>query len=281
VSTPFIYRLAPGIDLFDFLEDFKAALNPVRDRLDARMLTKKAVRIIDRATLSGEPLGWASPWDQAWSRYRKEQSETSRHLRDYDPNSLAITIGRDPATRSLLARLVFDGHREYPAAFAAMDGVEPYWDRGDPQFDEDDNFIPSEQDRAWARTAGTPRPDESMFSYALRTEHDRRILDLAETASGPALILAEAPSFESRVAEHAQQAVTDGMLAGQTADGVGFFMSAFRRVLDADLSATEAVIQEQLKPLTGSVLFEASASPVSGPREFKAALAKAVSHDIA
>ncbi|MCU6481958.1 hypothetical protein [Arthrobacter sp. A2-55] len=281
MSTPYIYRLAEGTDLFDFLEDFKAAMNPIRDRLDARMLTEKAMRIIDQAALRGEPLGWASPWDQAWRRYRTEQSETSRYRREFDPNSLSVTIGRDPETRRLLARLVIDGHREYPTAFAAMDGVEPYWDRGDLQFDEDDNIIPSEQELAWVRTAGRRRADESMFSYSLRTETDSRIMDLADTAAGRAMILAEALSFESRVAEHAQQSVIDGMLAGQPMDGMGPFMAAYRRVRGADLSTTEAVISERLTPLTASVLFLAAQSPVSGPMDFKASLAEAVAHDIA
>lgn len=71
-------RLAEGVDIFDVNTRLRELLNPVRDRLDARVLVRRAVRAIDHADFNGTPRP-RLPILHALERYDEEQRNADWH----------------------------------------------------------------------------------------------------------------------------------------------------------------------------------------------------------
>ena len=100
------YRLAEGVDPFDFLATVRAHIDPVRDRADARVLAERADAIVDRAaahgltTHAGDDLAdlMKTPLTSVYLAYEDEQAKLRETDRRHDPNRFELSFGRDPQT---------------------------------------------------------------------------------------------------------------------------------------------------------------------------------------
>src|SRR5690606_26182031 len=126
-------RLREGVDVFDLNARLRELLNPVRDRLDARELVRRAVRSIDSADLKGEPRP-TLPILRALSEYEDEQINTDRRMRWHDPHRFSMSLGRDPRTGRVLA-VPFYEDRDYRDALMASGLFEDYgyWTSEQPE----------------------------------------------------------------------------------------------------------------------------------------------------
>ncbi|GAB2732795.1 hypothetical protein [Nocardioides pakistanensis] len=198
------YRLAAGVDLFDFVDHVRRTMNPIRDRLDARALIGGAVRSIDGADLGGRPRP-GMPLFDAMSAYDDLQRKTGPDSRLHDPHRFELAIGRDKPSGRMLVLLYAD-RPEYVEAWEALPQVEPYgyWNNADQPEDVTDAEW-DERREAWDRVMpGYTPPVACMASVALRADSDMGMFSLVQdTDKHRDLLLGEAPTLRDRAANAA------------------------------------------------------------------------------
>lgn len=209
------YRLAEGVDPFDFLTAIRAHIDPVRDRADARVLAERAVAIIDKAavhgltTHAGDDLAdlMKTPLTSAYLAWEDEQAKLRETDRRQDPNRFKLSFGRDPLT-GRYGVLLFADERTLIAAFEAMTEVEGYgyWNNSDrPDGVTKDEW--DERREFWDRVLpGYTPPAVAMLSWMLRSTYDPGLMRLASKRSP--LVLEEMPDLERRARRAAQDAVS-------------------------------------------------------------------------
>lgn len=210
------HRLAEGVDPFAFIATVRTALNPVRDRADARILAEKVVEIIDKAAVHGlpddpdAPLNdmMSAPLTAAYLAYEDEQAKLGKTDRRHDPNRVELAIGLDQQT-GRYGVLLFADCDLLVDAFRAMPQVEeyPYWNNSDrPDEVTETEWV--ERREFWDRMLpGCAAPAEVMFTWSLRGPYNPGMMSLVANRSP--LILEELPSVDRRAHRAAQHAVTD------------------------------------------------------------------------
>lgn len=162
------YRLAPGTDLLAFTSRLREVMNPVRMRLDARLLMGRAITAVDWADARGE----ARPRNAlatALAEFGDEQRAMDPRQAGHDPNRFEASFGRDAKTGRTLCLLYAD-QDEYRRAWEALAEVEPYgyWDDTDQPTDVTGAEW-RERRQAWGRVMpGWAPPAGCMLSFSLR-----------------------------------------------------------------------------------------------------------------
>lgn len=163
------YRIAPAAGLFEFTERLRAVMNPIRTRLDARMLMDRAVTAVDAA----DARGVARPQNAllaALSAFDDEQRVMDSRQRGHDPHRFEVSFGYDQQTGRVLC-LLYTDRREFTEAWEALPEVEAYgyWDNADRPGDMTEAEWEERRD-AWERVMpGCTPPAERMVSFSLRS----------------------------------------------------------------------------------------------------------------
>ena len=209
------YRLTAGTDPFAFIVSARAVLDPVRDRLDARILATAATALLDAATRDGAdypPSALAS----AFLAHDDEQSKLTKTDRRENPNRFELAIVADDQT-GRAGVLIYAERPELIDAFEALDAVEPYpyWNNSDQPDDVTDTEWDQRRD-FWDRTVGSRPPAEQGLSWMLRGAYDAGMISLTGAFSGAVspLIAAEAPTAGDRARGLAQRAVANAAIVG-------------------------------------------------------------------
>ncbi|MPV50091.1 hypothetical protein GCG21_08740 [Pseudactinotalea sp. HY160] len=272
------HRIATD-DIFAFTDRLRAVLDPVRDRLDARLIADKMTTAIDNQ-LFGLP---AEDSDNAASR-ASEAAIIAHHRRipvaveaqaalmghmfdqsklrhegktggiDYDPNRFELTIGRlpetgdrqtsDSETGDLLA-ITYCERDELTAAFRALDGVSEYsyWNNAD----EPDDVTAEEWDArrdAWHRVLGDDTPAQRMLSFTLRSDPGADF-DLGASDPVHPLVLAGLPNIKLRARRLAQKIAMARLTSYLRANQLEFeFSMLFKLNPGTVAAAIEAVLPE-------------------------------------
>jgi hypothetical protein len=273
------YRLAEGTDIFDFLDRFKDAMNPVRDRLDAALIAERASALIDTADLSGEPRP-RNPIGAAWMAFHKEQI-TMKDTRgwDYNPHSVSVSIGRDPGTGRLLALLYDGNNREYVKAFKRLPGVEEYCYGGEKPRSVTRSAW-EERRAAWARLVPTGVPGRHTYGFDLRGETDHPH-ELLSTPAGRRRILRLVPKKADRAARISRDAVFSGLDVKIENGSFAPIMTALRRIRGADIAAVTDIVEARLSDITLADLTSDGGDTVPGHESYAEGLAVAVTAAIA
>lgn len=69
-------RVVDSLDVFELSDRLRELLNPIRDRLDAELVLREALLLIDRADLAGKPRP-SVPVAEAYLQHREEQAKMS------------------------------------------------------------------------------------------------------------------------------------------------------------------------------------------------------------
>lgn len=251
------YRLAEGTDPFAFITTARAALDPVRDGLDAALLATGAARLIDVADLSGKPRP-ESPVAAAYTDHLDSQDKLGPTRRGHDPHRCELSIGLDPGT-GRHGVLLYADSSTMTDAFEALAGVEAYgyWNNTD----RPDDVTPAQwQARSdfWDRLLPDHRPPAgAMLSWTLRGAHDIGMMLLAQTQDDGAvhpLLLEQLPSVQERAQGRAQVAVSSAGPRDRE-----FRMSDFIRFMRTDdYPEVVTAIADVLADLDGPTLLGAS-----------------------
>jgi hypothetical protein len=163
------YRLSPAVDLFEFTGQLRAVMNPIRTRLDAKMLMDRAITAVDTADARGEARPQAALFT-ALTGFDDEQRTMDPDQRVHDPHRFEVSFGRDQLTGRILCLLYAD-QREFTDTWESLPEVEPYgyWDNADqPQGVADAEW--EQRREAWKRVMpGCTPPVECMLSFSLRS----------------------------------------------------------------------------------------------------------------
>lgn len=209
------YRLAEGVDPFAFIVTVRAALDPVRDRADARILADRVVSILDKAAVHG-PVEHAghnlaelmkSPLLAAFVAYEDEQAGLKDTDRRHDPNRVELSIGLDPQT-GRHGVLLFAEEESLVAAFRALPEVEEYgyWNNSDRPGDVSATEW-DERQAFWDRILpGYTPPVVAMLAWKLRGTYGGTMSGLVANRSP--MLLEELPSLDRRARRIAQDAVS-------------------------------------------------------------------------
>lgn len=217
------YQLVEGIDPFTFIAEARTALDPVRDRADARLIATAAVEVIDRYAHYG-PVTHADvdladaarrPLTSAWRAHRDEQDTLPATDYRHDPNRFELAIGRDETT-GRYGVLLYARESLLVDAFRALPQVREYgyWN----STDRPDAITETEwADRRtfWDRLLpGHTTPVVAMLSWRLRGQHDTGLDRLVRDRSP--MLVSEVPPLDERARARAQIAVADAATAGLT-----------------------------------------------------------------
>lgn len=209
-------------DIFAFCHRVRAALNPVRDDLDARWLMRHAVAAIDLSDRDGTPreplplLDAMHAFDDAQDRENAKGYRQASLSYAFDPHQFEVAFALDSpeatgevtGTGALLAR-VYTSESALLQAWEALDEVEawPYWDHSDrPGALTETEWC--ERRDAYARTTSPGAPaTETCLTFALRSSvHDTGMLSMVMRDPDPARedarrkrLMRAAPSFVDRV----------------------------------------------------------------------------------
>lgn len=227
------HRITLGADPFDLIVQARAVLDPVRDRLDAKILAQLATRIIDQATYgqgghpTPEPTGnpgvdalhreiLSNPIWRAFNEYDEEQRKLSVHSFGHDPNRFELAFGRDPDTERI-GVLVYTERSELSDAFQALPQVEAYgyWNNTDQPDDVSDAEW-ADRRTFWDRVLGDGVPIERTLSWVLRGEYDPGMIQMAGSWDGDpsSVLFSQIPSMEERARGIAVQAVLTAGIRG-------------------------------------------------------------------
>jgi hypothetical protein len=211
------HRLTLGADPFDFIVQARAVLDPVRDRLDARLLAHTAAILIDKAIADGTATP-EHPVSAAYMANEDDQAKLSKEDRLQDPNRFELTIGRDPRT-GRLGVLTYVEQPELLSTFRSLPHVEQYayWDNTDRP-----KGVTAKQwetrARFWDRLVGWDPPAERMFSWVLRTEYHPGMILIAGFTKDEVhpLVIEEVPDDDRRSRYLARRAVMNAGYRGTT-----------------------------------------------------------------
>lgn len=118
------YRLTPGTDPAAFPERLRAVMDPVRDRLDARLFADLALGRIDTADAQGLPRA-ARPLQEAYKQWALGQESLSPHSVWFDPHYMEMKLGHDPVTDTRVL-ILHASEQDYKEALLAMPEVESF-----------------------------------------------------------------------------------------------------------------------------------------------------------
>ncbi len=181
------------------MDRVRAVMNPVRDRLDAKVLAEAAVRLIDDADLAGAARP-KSPLAKAFMEFDEQQHKAGKGSWEHDPNRFEMSLGQDAKTGRVLV-LVRAERPEFRDAFAAMDEVAEYayWNNADQPEGITESEWRQRKD-AWNRVLpGAGVPADTMLDMRLRVDHFVGMLTLAQHKDGVhPLILDTLPTREQR-----------------------------------------------------------------------------------
>ena len=237
------YRLAAGVDVFEFCDRLRATLDPVRDKVDAAWLMQRAVAAADSAATSGTPMPPAlADAYGTWVQTQQEADESgytrAQQSHRFDPHRFEVAFGRTKPTPStdpacdpacdpgcdpvafeprILAR-VYCEEPTMIAAWEALPEVERYgyWDNSDP---EPGCTATEWEDRRQAWLSVTPQYGAPALSTLMFTLRNRGSFDTSmETIVMPktdadaeqarrARLVAAVPDRTSRVAAQVQRLV--------------------------------------------------------------------------
>ncbi|MCC3299806.1 hypothetical protein [Arthrobacter caoxuetaonis] len=251
LHVPNGYRLAPGITPGVFLPRFAAAMNPVRDGLDADTFIDLAVDSIDRADVNLKPRP-AAPMDDAFGKWTAEQADMSRNLVWFDPHSLDVRIGLDtvtgrhhilPATDCLA----------YLEVLEAMPEIEMYGYQAIIEFIPEGVTDEEWGERAEALTRLLPRGSSAgMDLWTLRGPGDARTAQIvtALQIDGELLASFNPPSLRARAHRQAAE-----IFARWLHERHGYeMMSAVISAAGMALPALQEAVESRLAPLSADLL---------------------------
>ncbi|GAA4035106.1 hypothetical protein GCM10023063_19340 [Arthrobacter methylotrophus] len=178
------YRLAEGTNVFAFIRRVRAALDPVRDRVDGALLARLFTNAVDSCWLRGETVPPRLAFT-AFNKWEDEQKKLADTARMKDPNRFEMCLGEDPETGRILVRL-YTERTAMRDAFEAMGEVEPYsyWNNYDaPAALTEDQW--EERRSAWERVMPDYAPPaETMLTFVLRTDANPGTLMLCSMDGG-------------------------------------------------------------------------------------------------
>lgn len=250
------YRLAEGVDPFAFITTARAALDPVRDGLDAALLANGAARLIDVADMAGQPRP-ENPIAQAYTDHLDAQDKLGPTRRGHDPHRCELAFGLDPAT-GRHGVLLYADSPAMTRAFEALPDVEKYgyWNNTERP---DGVSAAQWQDRSdfWDRILPDRCPPvETTLSWQLRGTHDIGLMNLAtrrDDGTVHPLLLEHLPSKETRARARAEVAVSSAGPRDRE-----FRMSDFIRFMRTDdYPEVVAAIADVLVELDGPALLGA------------------------
>lgn len=206
------YRAPAGTDLFELITAARAALDPVRDQLDAAQLAARAVAAVDHAAATGADLP-VHPLFEALTGWDEQQAHLDVNDARRDPYRFELTIARDPDSGDL-GIVAWCENDALLDAFTAAGLADPfpYWGNTDAPAD-----VTAEQWSArygfWDRCGAlTGAPAEKMLRWTLRVEGNPGALTLimvdGETGGPHPLILAALPDATARARQIAAGFVT-------------------------------------------------------------------------
>lgn len=266
------YRIDTG-DIFAFTGRLRAKLNPVRDRLDARLIAEKMTTSIDNRLFGITPKDDETTGDTTSSR--ADEAEVIAHHRrtpvateardatialmlgqsklrregktadfDYNPNRFELTIARDQPTGDLLA-ITYCEQDELAEAFRGLDEVSEYgyWNNTDQPDDVTDEEWEARR-QAWDRSLGWDAPAERMLTFKLRSDPGAD-LDLGTSDPVHPLVLDELPSMERRARRLARQMATARLTSHLRTTDTKFEFSMIFRLDPARITETiEPILPE-------------------------------------
>ena len=276
------FRLADGTDVFAFADAAREALNPVRDRLDARELASRATVLIDRTRFglrvedSGEePNPLRSPLWLAFHAFEAEQRKMDPAVRGHDPHRFEFCLGRDKVTGLVVGIPYFDDPA-YRAPFEGLPGHAPfgYWNNTDPPEDVTDADWEVRR-HVWDRVVGLDAPAARMLSFTLQPEPTFgmwRMLMPGEN-SATAAIVEQLPDPDSRAAGMLCRRTLKAMSPESGEDVVRFVV---RYVRAAEQVARRHIVDvaDLFAPITAEVLTSPLPTSADGAAERLAALDK-------
>jgi hypothetical protein len=178
------YRLAEGTNVFLFAEHLREVMNPIRRRLDARMLMSAAITAVDSADARGDSRP-PSPLLDAMHEFRSDQRKMDSMVRGHDPHRFEVAFVLDTDANGGTGRifcLLYADKTEFVEAWEALTEVEPhgYWNNAEQPDGVTDNEW-NERRMTWARLLpGSATPIERSISFSLRAEaaNDIALYDL-------------------------------------------------------------------------------------------------------
>lgn len=244
------HRLAAGADLDTFLSALPAVMSPVRDRLDAERVLRKAVESVDDADRLGRDRP-AEPAREALTKILAEEADP-RNARNVwgSWNEVDLSYGTDPDTGRTMI-LIFAVEDAYTEALRAMPQVEAYgyWNNSDSRPDGVSEREWEDRRKAWARTLPTGVPADSMDSWGLEKPEGR-----VEALLGRIL------SSDDELHRWLPEQDRSGWVAINTysewlhnTQGLEFMVCA-SKAFRADLSPLTAIIDPALAPVTVDLL---------------------------
>ena len=230
---------APGTSPLDLARRLRTALDPIRDRLDSRLLAGLAVAAIDSQLLAGEAVAKGALVD-AMLKWEGKQAELGENDRRRDPHRFEAAIGEDPET-GLLHVLAFTDREEYLAALTqdTLLTSYPYWNNTDKPDDVTDQEW-SERAEAWNRAwpEGTA-PAESMLMVTHRVRENPGMLRLMTDRSQ--LVLDEAPSRAQRARRRIVARVAADRIRGVKTDSIAETRTTVGRLLEQAATIGESL----------------------------------------
>lgn len=245
------YRLAEGVDLFDFTAKLREVLNPMRDMLDARHLVHDAVRRIDLADVKGEPRPPHPLLDALHAYDAAQDTENARGYRQaavshaWDPHSFEVAFLRDEAppaggTGRVLA-ILYTERPELRKAWEDLEEVERYMS----SMEDLDDTDAVDRAEAWARVSDYGPVANRSITFQLRSPlQDTGMLRLvAEASQHIDLLTSVMPTRAKRSHDVALDEVTKVRM-DRTPDAD--VVQVVWRHMRADLSPVVSVVAGQL-----------------------------------
>lgn len=246
------YRLAEGVDLFDFTAKLREVMNPIRDLLDARRLVHEAVSRVDLADVKGEPRP-PHPLMDALDAFDKAQDvENARGYRQasvsraWDPHSFEVAFMRDDSTpgsggTGRILAILYTEQPEFRAAWEDLEEVERYTS----SMAALDDTAATDRAAAWARVSDYGPVASRSIGFQLRSPlQDTSMMMLVSEMSQHADLLSSVmPTRAKRSHDVALSQVTKAHLDRNPGADVA---QTVWRYMRADLSPVVAVVAGQL-----------------------------------
>ena len=255
------FRLAEGTDPFEFCQQVRDALNPVRDRLDASWLATYATGLIDEARF-GTPRPMSSSGTSAWltnvDPYRRplttallawhaDQATRRPIERGHDPHQFEMSLGRDQQTHRVVG-VAFCEQETLLDAFLALPQVEDY--RYNTFAEQPPEGVTTaqwaERGRIWGELYPGPAPAVESgipLTFKLRADHEIGMMRLAQDPANP-LLADSAPSEPSRAQHLLVPAIIVALGTGPgDARGLLSAVHSAQRIADGNLQPIISLLQ--------------------------------------
>lgn len=257
------YRLADGINPFEFARRVRAVLDPIRDRADGALLANLFATAVDNHWVNGQAVPPVLAFT-AFNDWEDRQSHLNEDSRFHDPNGFEMCLGEDPASGRILVR-AYTQRTDMADAFSAMPDVEPYsyWNNSDaPGHLTEEDW--AEREAAWSRVLPDyAAPAEHMLSFEHRTLANPDSLMLCTMGGGAEdPVLTRFPDRLTRARNAASTAYIRYLVEAGVDLGKAALHATDRRNPLAPVTAT---LEPLLPELTRDLLLEGSAGMTADP----------------